>query len=157
MFLHCTTRREALAAEVTPIRLLPCESMRSHQCFGESTLDQSEPVWNKVTCVCAHVYLQKCSAMELLVAVLTIVLFLALHLPRMCAQMLSQVVLATEHTSTHLQANACKHLRWITRYLCECAPNIKTYIMVTQQLQNRHYCQFYVTGTGLLLRYLTRV
>jgi len=89
MLLHCTTWWEALAAEVTPIRLLPCESMRNHQCFGKRTLDQSYPEWNKVTCVRAHVYLQKCSAMELLVAVLTIVLFLALHLSRVRAQMLS--------------------------------------------------------------------
>jgi len=89
MLLHCTTWWEALAAEVTPIRLLPCESMRNHQCFGKRTLDQSYPEWNKVTCVRAHVYLQKCSAMELLVAMLTIVLFLALHLSRVCAQMLS--------------------------------------------------------------------
>ena len=29
--------------------------------------------------------------------------------------------------------------------------------MLTQQLQNRHYCQLYVTGTGLLLHYLTWV
>lgn len=105
----------------------------------------------------AHVYLQKCSAMELLVAVLTVVLFLALHLSRVCAQMLSQVVLATEHASTHLQANACKLLRCITRYLFECTPRIKTDITVTQQLQNRLYCQLYVTGKGLLLCYLTWV
>lgn len=143
MLLHCTTWWEALAAEVTPIWLLPYESMRNHQCFGKRTLDQSNPEWKKVTCVRTHVYLQKCSAMELLVAVLTIVLFLALHLSRMCAQMLSQVVLAAEHASTHLQANACKLLRCITKYLCECTPSIKTDIMVTQQLQNRHYCQLY--------------
>ena len=131
--------------------------MRNHQCFGKRTLDQSYPEWNKVTCVRPHVYLQKCSAMELLVAVLTIVLFLALHLSRVCTQMLSQVVLATEHASTHLQANAYELLRCITRYLCECTRSIKTDIMVTQQLQNRHYCQLSDTGTGLLLRYLTWV
>jgi len=108
--------------------------MRNHQCFGKRTLDQSYPEWNKVTCVCAHVYLQKCSAMELLVAVLTIVLFLALHLSRVRAQMLSQVVLATEHASTHLQANACKLLRCITRYLCECTPSIKTDITASCML-----------------------
>jgi hypothetical protein len=140
MLLHGTTRWEALAAEVTPIWLLTCESMRNCQCFGERTLDQSYPEWHMVTCVCAHVYLQKCSAMELLVAVLAIVLLLALHLSCMCTQMLPQVVLATEHASTHLRAKACKVLRWINRNLCECAPRITTVTMVIQQLQNRHYC-----------------
>jgi hypothetical protein len=81
---------------------------RNGQCLRETTLYQSYPEQNKVTCVCAHVYLQKCSAVELLVAVLAIVLLLALHLSCMRTQMLSQIVLATEHASTHLQANACK-------------------------------------------------
>jgi hypothetical protein len=59
---------------------------------------------NKLTRVCAHVYLQQSGAMELLVAMLAVVFLLALHLACMCTQMFTQVVLATKHASTHLQA-----------------------------------------------------
>lgn len=51
--------------------------------------------------------------MELLVAMLTVVFLLALHLASVCTQMLTQVVLATEHASTHLQARYSHFQRWV--------------------------------------------
>lgn len=55
MLLHGTAGREALAAEVTLIWLLPCESTRNPHCFGERNLDQSHREQKAYPCVCACV------------------------------------------------------------------------------------------------------